>query len=122
MKIRMYVPSKVSGTSFATVPISGITREEEEEEEEEEDGNIIFKLDSSLFSVSLSVIKAAWSSTSTSTSTALEVEVEVVESENKDLLFDRKCAIATPFILPPFNGEEKVPMSSKSPGVSDEEK
>ena len=52
----------------------------------------------------------------------MEVEVEVVESENKDLLFDRKCAIATPFILPPFNGEEKVPMSSKSPGVSDEEK
>ena len=60
MKIRMYVPSKVSGTSFATVPMSGITREEEEiEEEEEEDGNIIFKLDSSLFSVSLSVITAA---------------------------------------------------------------
>ena len=93
MNIRMYVPSKVSGTSFATVPMSGITREEEEEkeEEEEEDGNIIFKLDSSLFSVSLSVITAALSSTltSTSTSTALEVEVEFVESENKDLLFEQ---------------------------------
>ena len=61
MKIRMYVPSIVSGTSFATVPISGITREEEKEEEEEgeEDDNTIFKLDSSLLSVSLSVIKAA---------------------------------------------------------------
>ena len=122
--MRMYVPSKVSGTSSTTVPMSDIIKDKEEEEEEEE-GNIVFKSDSFLFSISLSVMTTALSSattsTSTSTSTALEVELEPVESENKDLLFDRKCATATPFILPPFRGEEKVPISSRSSGVSDED-